>query len=109
MLHRQTAGIELINRSLTDWDPGLSNVEPEVVSRCSCPAPAGQAAFLKEAGLPYEPLPREGVTPGAHAAGSPTAAQAAALQRALVAVAQSRGDPGAASAIQRGDMDFFQV
>lgn len=70
---------------------------------------AAQAAFLKEAGFPYEPLPREAVAPGVHAPGSSAAAQAAALQRSLVAVAQSRGDQSAATAIQRGDMDFFLV
>mmetsp|Transcript_14981 Transcript_14981/g.45214 ORF Transcript_14981/g.45214 Transcript_14981/m.45214 type:complete len:523 (-) Transcript_14981:151-1719(-) len=69
----------------------------------------GKAAFLKEAGFPYEPLPREAVAPGVHAPGSSAAAQAAALQRSLVAVAQSRGDQSAATAIQRGDMDFFLV
>lgn len=69
----------------------------------------GKAEFLRRAGLPYEPLPRENVNPAAHPDDSSAAAEAESLSRALVAVAQSRGDLLASTAITRGEMDFFLV
>lgn len=69
----------------------------------------GKAAFLKLAGLPYEPLPREAVSSAAHPEASAAAAEADSLAHSLAAVAQSRGDLQGAMAITRGGMDFFLV
>lgn len=68
-----------------------------------------QADFLRRAGLPYEPLPRDDVNPAAHPEGSSAAAEAEALSRALATVAQSRGEVSGSAAISQGKMDFFLV
>lgn len=68
-----------------------------------------QADFLRRAGLPYEPLPRDDINPAAHPEGSTAATEAEELLRALATVAQSRGELQVSTAISRGEMDFFLV